>query len=64
MIFQLKFLLLLINFFTTISANHGVNDEHFDEQLIIRSLNDGQISAHFEFKTFITANLSHPFGGI
>lgn len=64
MIFQLKFLLLLINFFTTISANHGVNDEHFDEQLIIRSLNDGQISAHFEFKTFITANLSHPFGGM
>lgn len=53
-------LLLLI---TAISANHGIDDEHFDEQLIIRSLNDGQISAHFEFKTFINANLSYPFGG-
>ncbi|KAH9425844.1 hypothetical protein DERP_005063 [Dermatophagoides pteronyssinus] len=52
-------LLLLI---TAISANHGIDDEHFDEQLIIRSLNDGQISAHFEFKTFINANLSYPFG--
>lgn len=61
-IISLFVLIGLLSNFDLIQANHALELERFTEQLIIKSLVNGQISTHFQFKTFIPSNLSYPFG--
>lgn len=55
--------LLLLLFSDALHANHGASEETYQEQLVIRSLNRGQISAYFQFRTFIPTSLDVPYGG-
>lgn len=38
-----------------------VSSETYSEQLVLRSVDRGQINAYFQFRTFIQANLDLPF---
>lgn len=57
---------IVITFILAIPAlaqcNHASANEEYHEQMIIRSLDRGQISAYLQFKTFVATNLNYPYG--
>lgn len=58
--YHLFFLFLLL-----LAPTFGVSsEESYSEQLILRSLNRGQIGAYFTFRTFVPKTLeAAPYGG-
>ena len=62
--FLLLFNIIITIFIPQLSlANHAGHEEYYHEQLIIRSVNRGQVATYFQFKTFVPTNLDIPFGG-